>query len=593
MLALSEFKEALDKFFMPLVIGKPILEGTTPVDFEVLYTNDEFKSHFGKLTKEGDLFSKIKPNLSEETFWTEVVKEALLTKTSVTHTFFSTKYSCWFRITMNTVGKDLVTFSILDISNDKEHEQQLKRQNLRLASLTEELSESKENLHEEFNNIENLNKELAHIAYHDTATGLLNRQKLMEDLTRCGQNYANGNGKFGIILIDLDNMKFINDSRGHSAGDAVICNAADILHRFERNEMHSYKFGGDEFVVLCENLTSKDTILNIGDAILEAFNSDGIEFSGGIAIFPDDTKDPEELLKFADMAMYDVKRNGRNNVSFFQNVMQEKFLARLNIQARLSDALINNNFQLYYQPQFDVASGNLRGFEALLRWHDETLGWINPEQFISIAEESHLVVPLGEWVMDTALATLHDWVEKFNFAGIMSINVSPIQLKKPDFLFNLTNKIKEHKINTKQVELEITEGVMIDNKEEIIKLLSKLRDMGIGISLDDFGTGYSSLSYLQLLPITTLKIDKSFIANITAKDGVEANITDSIVSMVTKMGLDTIAEGVEKPEQLNILKSINCKTIQGFLKAKPMSIERCNAMLSGDESAILTIQNDN
>ena len=164
--------------------------------------------------------------------------------------------------------------------------------------------------------------------------------------------------------------------------------------------------------------------------------------------------------------------------------------------------------------------------------------------------------------------------------------------KKPDFLFNLEEKIKKYNINTKHLEIEITEGVMIDNKEEVIKLLNQIRAMGIGISLDDFGTGYSSLNYLQVMPITTLKIDKSFIANITSKDGVEANITDSIVSMVTKMGLDTIAEGVEYPEQLKILKNINCKTIQGFLTAKPMSLDRCNAMLSGDTSAILTINND-
>ena len=194
--------------------------------------------------------------------------------------------------------------------------------------------------------------------------------------------------------------------------------------------------------------------------------------------------------------------------------------------------------------------------------------------------------------MDTALKTLSDWVKNYSFDGIMSVNVSPIQLKKPDFLFNLEEKIKKYNINTKHLEIEITEGVMIDNKEEVIKLLNQIRAMGIGISLDDFGTGYSSLNYLQVLPITTLKIDKSFIANITSKDGVEANITDSIVSMVTKMGLDTIAEGVEYPEQLKILKNINCKTIQGFLTAKPMSLDRCNAMLSGDTSAILTINND-
>jgi len=243
---------------------------------------------------------------------------------------------------------------------------------------------------------------------------------------------------------------------------------------------------------------------------------------------------------------------------------------------------MNERFQLYYQPQFDVATNKLRGFEALLRWYDDEIGWINPEQFIPIAEETKLVIPLGEWILETAISTLKEWIEKYDFDGIMSVNVSPVQLKKPSFIFDLKDLIKKHSIPTHNLEIEITEGVFIDNKNEVIGLLNQIRDMGIGLSLDDFGTGYSSLSYLQLLPITTLKIDKSFIANITDKSGVEANITDSIISMVTKMGLDTIAEGVEKNEQLDILKKINCKNIQGFLKGKPMPKERCEQILGGD-----------
>ena len=189
------------------------------------------------------------------------------------------------------------------------------------------------------------------------------------------------------------------------------------------------------------------------------------------------------------------------------------------------------------------------------------------------------MIPLGDWVLETAMKTLKDWEEKFDFDGIMSVNVSPIQLKKPTFIFDLSNLIDQYGITPRKLEVEITEGVFIDNKDEVLGLLNQIRKMGIGISLDDFGTGYSSLSYLQKLPITTLKIDKSFIANITDKSGVEANITDSIISMVTKMGLDTIAEGVEKEDQLDILKEINCKNIQGFLKGKPMPREKCEELM--------------
>ena len=218
----------------------------------------------------------------------------------------------------------------------------------------------------------------------------------------------------------------------------------------------------------------------------------------------------------------------------------------------------------------------------MLRWYDEDTGWISPEQFIPIAEETRLVIPLGDWILERAIKTLKEWIEDFGFDGIMSVNVSPVQLKKQTFLYDLISLVKKDKIPTKNLENEITEGVFIDNKNEVIDLLKQIRELGIGLSLDDFGTGYSSLSYLQMLPITTLKIDKSFIANITDKGGVEANITDSIISMVTKMGLDTIAEGVERREQLDILKKINCKNIQGFLKGKPMPKERCEQILGGD-----------
>ena len=592
MLTLSEFKDSIDKFFMPLVIGRPVFDGKNVVDFEILYVNEAFTKKFNDLAKEGMFFTGFKDGLSFEMPWAKTVENVLQQNSTISHTFYSKKYSCWLSVTMNSITGNLIAFSILDISTEKDREETLKQQNQRLANLTEELSKSQESLKNELDKIASLNEELKFIAYHDTLTKLNNKQQLFEDMETARMEAAKDDTKFGIIMMDLDNMKFINDSRGHAAGDQLICNAAEILKRFEPNGLKSYRFGGDEFVVLAEKLSSRDTLLNIGDVILETFNADGIEFSGGLAVYPDDSLECGELLKFSDMAMFEAKKNARNNLCFFQNPMQEKFLDRLNIQGRISDALVNNEFQLYYQPQFDVATNKLRGFEALLRWHDEMLGWINPERFISIAEETKLVIPLGDWVMDTALKTLSEWVKNYGFDGIMSVNVSPIQLKKPDFLFNLKEKIKKYNINTKHLEIEITEGVMIDNKEEVIKLLNQIRAMGIGISLDDFGTGYSSLNYLQVLPITTLKIDKSFIANITSKDGVEANITDSIVSMVTKMGLDTIAEGVEYPEQLKILKNINCKTIQGFLTAKPMSLDRCNAMLSGDTSAILTINND-
>lgn len=592
MLELTEYKNTVDNASMPVIIGIPIFKDSQPVDFKILYKNKAFEEAFPKLAKEESLYSSMKNELTSDMPWAEATLETIKTRQKVVRTFYSPQYSKWYKVILNTLSNDLIFFSLTDITQDKEHEQQLKRQNLRLASLTEELSISKKTLRSKLDKIESLNEELEYIAYHDTLTGIFNKQKLNADLLRCQKESKKTGQKFGIILIDLDNMKLINDSQGHAAGDAIICNAALMLKSFRRETINSYRFSGDEFIILGEQLNSKDTLLNIADAVLESFNAQGIEFSGGIAIYPDDTEDLEELLKFADMAMYEVKKKGRNNIIFFKRVMQEKFLNRLTLQNKISYAIENNDFKLYYQPQFDVETGRLRGFEALLRWHDEKLGWISPAQFVSIAEETKLILPLGEWVMDSALSTLKEWCDNFGFNEIMSVNVSPVQLKKPDFLFWLDKKLKQYGINPSNLEIEITEGVLIDNKEDTVKLLQQIRQMGIGISLDDFGTGYSSLNYLQILPITTLKIDKTFIENLTSKTGVEANITDSIINMVSKMGLDTIAEGVEKTEQLSILKKINCKTMQGFLKGMPMEKERCDRMLSGDKTALLTIESD-
>ena len=287
------------------------------------------------------------------------------------------------------------------------------------------------------------------------------------------------------------------------------------------------------------------------------------------------------------MAKLEAKKKGKNKITAFQTLMQEKFLSKLNIETKLSKAMVEKNFQLYYQPQFYTQTEKLRGFEALLRWHDDDLGWISPEQFVPLAEETHLVIPLGNWVIDTALRTLSEWEQRFDFEGIMSVNVSPIQFSQEDFISKFLKKIDFYKINPRHLEIEITEGVLIENVDSVISKLNEVKNLGIGISLDDFGTGYSSLRYLQMLPLTTLKIDKSFIKNIAT----DSKLTEGILTLVSKMGLDTIAEGVEREEQLDILKKFNCNTIQGFLRGKPMPKNLCDRLLGGDLSAILTIAN--
>ncbi len=585
-----DFKEIFDKIFTPVVIvisengdsKKARTEDDFKNTFTVHYYNKAFEKTYGDLIKIGFSAEESVARLSQDVEWCKMACDCVETGEVQFRTFYSTIKSAWLRIQMNSTESGFITISIVDVSEDKEREQQLLRQNLRLAALTDELSNSREELKNKLENISFLNEQLEYTAYHDSMTNLCNRQKFKMDFEEWINESKATEQKFGIILLDLDNMKLINDAQGHSEGDEVICHAAEILKRFKRNDLRVYRYGGDEFIVMMRDINSQDTILNAGDMMLEIMNEEGIDFSGGIAICPDDGDNYGDLLKYADMAMYEAKRKGKNDICFFQSVMRERFMEKIAIQSKLNNAVNEELFQLYYQPQFDVVTNKLRGFEALLRWYDEDIGWISPEQFIPIAEETRLVIPLGDWILERAIKTLKEWIEDFGFDGIMSVNVSPIQLKKPTFMFDLVQLIKKYNIPTKNLEIEITEGVFIDNKNEVIDLLKQIRELGIGLSLDDFGTGYSSLSYLQMLPITTLKIDKSFIANITDKGGVEANITDSIISMVTKMGLDTIAEGVERREQLDILKKINCKNIQGFLKGKPMPKERCEQILGGD-----------
>ena len=304
-------------------------------------------------------------------------------------------------------------------------------------------------------------------------------------------------------------------------------------------------------------------------------------------MFPTNTEQKDEMIRFADMAVHYAKKNGKNSFIYFEPEMQRVFIQHLTIQTRMNAALIESNFTQYYQPQFDIQTGSLRGFEALIRWNDDELGNIAPSVFIPLAEENGLIIPIGRWVLYTAINTLKTWQAKYNFRGIISVNVSPVQLLSDGFIEELLDMIETFKVDPNLLEIEITEGVMINNMGDAIEKLRQIKAMGCRVSLDDFGTGYSSLSYLQMLPLNTLKIDKAFINDITSEDGVQATITRSIIDMVEKMGLETIAEGVENNDQLNMLNQFRCNFVQGFLRGKPMPYNLCDAYLAGDVNALL------
>lgn len=586
MLELSEYKTILDTIPAAVVIAVPVKQDEKITDFSIVYVNECFRNLTKNFIKEGVLFSSFKEKISQDISWFDMAVETIKTKKTIEETFYSHNFSIWIQLVAKCVPGDYVAVSLTNVSQAKEYESALSEQNKKLEEVTSQLKSSRLNLDSQLKNIQQLNKQLLFAAYHDSLTDLYNRAWLSTMMKVQIKEATEKNEKFGILLFDIDNMKDINDSRGHNAGDELLKQVATILKLMESKTVTATRFGGDEFVLLYKNIKDRDEAIEISKKALRFLNAEGIGISGGIAIFPDDSKKSEDLLKFADMAKIEAKKNGKNNVACFHSLMQEKFLSKLNIETKMSKAMASRNFQLYYQPQFDAKTKELRGFEALLRWYDSDLGWISPEQFIPLAEETHLVVPLGDWVMTTALATIKEWEMKFNFNGIMSVNVSPVQFVQEDFIEKLFKKIEKSGIDKKHLEIEITEGVLIDNVEDTISKLNKIREQGVGLSLDDFGTGYSSLRYLQLLPLTTLKIDKSFVSNIAAKDGFEANLTESIISLVSKMGLNTIAEGVENEEQLKMIQKFNCRTIQGFLLGKPMPKEQCEKLLVENLSKI-------
>ncbi|MCI6322559.1 putative bifunctional diguanylate cyclase/phosphodiesterase [Treponema porcinum] len=541
----------------PVIVARPIILPQGQKDFELVFFNEAFSRTVSKTILKFHYFHEFKALLSTEVPWNDMADKAINKIPCEPVTYFSDLSNGWFRVQMKGMDGGYIVVNIENITKEREH-----------------------------------SKKLLDTAYIDILTGLYNRNKFIDDISELTAQAQFNGTKLGLLLIDIDNMKIINDYNGHTAGDEVLKKSAEILKRFSKNIIKAYRFGGDEFLLAIKNCSSMDSITNVCDTVFESFNSEQIKISGGIAVYPDDSEEPEDLLRFTDIAMRHSKKDGKNRITNFKLEMQRVFIQKLNMQAKMSSALINKDFYLVYQPQFDIKTGDLRGFEALMRWYDKELGDIGPAIFIPLAEETGMILEIGDWVLNTAFCTLKNWQQKYSFKGIMSINISPMQLKQPNFIENIRNLLIKYNLNPDTVEIEITEGIMIENMNEAIEELNSLKNIGLRISLDDFGTGYSSLSYLQVLPLNTLKIDKSFITGITEKNGIQANITNSIITMVTKMGLQTIAEGVEKNEQLQILKEFNCHIVQGFLRGKPMPEQNCAAYLGGKKSALISLETE-
>jgi len=430
--------------------------------------------------------------------------------------------------------------------------------------------------HIDISTIKEYENKLHYLAYHDTLTGLYNRLYIFEELSKYLENKRNASVDV-ILFIDVDNFKFINDTMGHTFGDKVIIRISERLSEFADENKVLSRFGGDEFIYFIKASTveasenmARDILKSFEDAIVIEDNILNFTLSIGISVAPLNGTTIDLLLSSADMAMYRVKENGKNSYAFFDNLIKEEIETRVNIEKNLKGALARNEFSLFYQPQIDVKTKEIIGFEALLRWNSPKLGMVPPLSFINVAEETGYIINLGEWILETACNYVMNIINKKGKEFIISVNISVIQIVQDNFVDVIINVLKKSNLKPSLLELEITESIIMDSRDTIIDKLYKLREIGVRIAIDDFGTGYSSLAYLRKIPITTLKIDKLFIDDITNAEN--SLVTDSIIALGHQMGLNIVAEGVESYEQLDYLERHDCDIIQGYLFSKPLSI---------------------
>ncbi|WP_413282870.1 EAL domain-containing protein [Vibrio sp. MA40-2] len=428
-------------------------------------------------------------------------------------------------------------------------------------------------------------KQLQHQAYHDALTGLPNRLLFLDRLTNALLRARRKNGQVGVLFLDMDNFKTINDSLGHNVGDRLLKEVARILVELLREEDTVSRFGGDEFVVLASATESEWNVCEIANRISAAFTQPisidsqefYVSFSIGISLFPNDGVDAESLIKNADLAMYQAKTLGKNCYHLYTESMNVAVSRRLELQNNLRRALDKEEFEVFYQPKVDITNGSIVGCEALIRWRREG-EIISPAEFIPLAEETGLIVPIGEWVLRKACTDAQCW-QQSGYPLTVAVNLSPRQFHQKDLVPMVLSVLQDTGLSPLLLELEITEGIVMDDVNEAIDTLNQLRTKGIHFAIDDFGTGYSSLQYLRQLPLDTLKIDRAFIKDLP-ENKEDAAIAIATISMAHALRLNVVAEGVESQAQLEFLKLNACEQYQGYLFSKPLEKSEFFQLLS-------------
>jgi diguanylate cyclase (GGDEF)-like protein/PAS domain S-box-containing protein len=432
----------------------------------------------------------------------------------------------------------------------------------------------------------NTERTIHYMAHHDALTGLPNRRLMQDRLNQAIMAARRKQRHVGVLFLDLDRFKVVNDTLGHDTGDFILKDVARRLVSCVREGDTVSREGGDEFVMILPDLERPEHARVVADKILKEL-ARPVEIGGheihvtpsiGISHYPNDATDVHQLLKHADNAMYQAKDAGRNTIRFFTNDLNFLLSKRLEIEGRLRKAIENEEFFLRYQPQVELATGRISGMEALIRWNDPQKGEIFPKDFIFVAEELGLIVPIGEWVFRTACQQLKKWQEDGLPPVTISVNISPRQFMSRRLVSTLLAIVRDVGADPRYIELEITETMIMRNIEQSVETLSQLRSVGMQVAVDDFGVGYSSLGQLKRLPASSMKIDRSFIMNVP-EDASSGSITEAIIAMAKRLKLRCIAEGVETRAQLEFLRNAHCDAFQGFLFSRPITSLEATAML--------------
>jgi diguanylate cyclase (GGDEF)-like protein/PAS domain S-box-containing protein len=429
--------------------------------------------------------------------------------------------------------------------------------------------------------------EISRLARQDALTGLPNRMMLHDRLATAIASASRHENMLGVVFLDLDRFKHVNDSLGHSAGDGLLQSVAGRLKAGVRRTDTVSRQGGDEFVILLSDVKHREDVANTALKIMTAISAPHqvathelhVTASVGLAVYPDDGADVETLIKHADIAMYHAKDHGRDNYQFFSPEMNTAIVERRTLEGSLRQALNRREFRLHYQPKIDLATGAMSGAEALIRWQHPERGLVSPQAFVPIAEENGLIVPIGQWVLREACRQAREWQDAGLRPVPVAVNISALEFRSKGFVDGVRRILDETRLDPRRLEMELTESVLMESVASTAEMLRELKAMGVRLAVDDFGTGYSSLSYLMQFPIDALKVDRSFVREITA-EGDTSPIITAVIAMGRSLNQRVIAEGVETEEQVAFLQAQHCEEGQGFHFSRPLPADRFATLLA-------------